>query len=127
MKDPIYRSETAAHGGSIEIEVTVDYDVAVSAATKLFRIKDDLKGYSIISAQAVWADLTGTLNGTIDLVQSHDGANFDSTGSTHTIASAAGSITLEEIDFNGKYAGIDFAKVGLTGGTIKIIFIAKRK
>jgi len=125
--DTIYRSETAAHGGSIEAVLAGEVDISGLGASELFRVSDDLKGYSIINAQVVWAGLTGTLNGVATIAQSNDGVNFDDTVSTVTIASADGSSTLEKVDFSGKFAAVNFAKIGLTGGTISIVFIAKRK
>lgn len=127
MKETEYRSENAAHGGSLEAFIAEEVDISGITTSKLFRVKDDLKGYSIIGVQAVSANLTGTLDGTIDLVESHDNINFDDTGASAVLSTADGSVTLKEVDFSGKYAGVQFTKIGITGGTITLIFIAKRK
>lgn len=76
-----------------------------------------LPGMPRYGIQAVWANVTGTVNGTIKVKQSIDGTNFDQlkaldsdgaeTDFGITMSGASGSASLED-------------KLGLTGETMRI-------
>lgn len=107
-------------------EFIKDIDVASIGATESVNIFDEFSwAAQLISCQVVAEGLTGTLDGTVDLQQSNDGENYDTLGVQATTSSANGSETLSKADFSGKYLGALITKNGLTGGTIKLVFIVK--
>ena len=125
--EPKYEAEQAGHGPSVEAVLAVDIDINTLGSTEDFVIRDSLKGFSIISVQVVWSGLTGTLDGTVDLIQSNDSETFDEMGVGTTLSTAASSATIERLNFGGKFAGLRFVKTGITGGTLSAIMIVKRK
>ena len=117
--------QSSIEGNPLYREVVTNYDVTLGS--KKFIVNVDLLGYSTISFQVEWTGLTGTLNGTVALQQSHRGVFYDIINDqTITLNSASGSTTLAEYDFSGRYAAVDFVKSGITGGIMTITFIAKR-
>ena len=119
-------NEDALHGAPIG-EFTIEVDLATIGATKEIQIHDIFSIHAkTVSCQVVATSLTGTLDGTVQLTQSNDEENFDDiTPSVTTLDAANKHDTLEKVDFSGKILGATIAKVGLTGGTVKLVFIVK--
>jgi hypothetical protein len=76
--------------------------------------------YENTGLQIVWSSLTGTLDGSITIAVSNDGANWDAVGTTTTISSASGTkcIAIENIFFT--YIKVDAVKNNITGGNIAV-------
>jgi len=83
------------------------------------------------SLQAVWSGLTGTLDGTIKVLQSNDGINYDQLMTLDAdgaevdfdidLDSAAGSETIEDKDgFMGKNMMITLGIGSLTAGLVSL-------
>ena len=72
--------------------------------------------------------LTGTLDGTVDLLQTNDGVNFNALAGfvTHTLASANASLSFENDFFSHSRFQIKLTKNNLTGGTVTFIFVYKK-
>ena len=91
----------------------------------------NFNGFEKYSIQAVWADVTGTNNGTIKVLQSLDGVNFDQLKAINvdgdevdfgiTMSGEAGSASIEDkVGFTGKVMKVVFAEGTITGGTLDI-------
>lgn len=108
-------------------EATINVeDLSVIGSTKDITLHDPFSlGAVRGSCQVVAKSLTGTLNGTVDLIQSNDGENWDLVGAQTTLSSANGSDTIETNAFSGKFLGVRVTKGGLTGGSLKLVFIIK--
>lgn len=87
--------------------------------------------YFVVSMQLAWSGVTGTLDGVLTFQQSNDGVNFDDvlkgdeTPLEHVIDNAAGSVTLADVQFSGRFARCKFVANGITGGTLDGTIIAK--
>lgn len=90
-----------------------------------------LPGMPRYSIQAVWANVSGTVNGTIKVKQSIDGTNFDQlkaldsdgaeTDFGITMSGASGSASLEDkLGLTGETMRIAVAVGSITGGTLSI-------
>jgi len=91
----------------------------------------NFNGFEKYSIQAIWADVTGTNNGTIKVLQSLDGTNFDQLKTINsagaevdfgiTMSGTDGSATIEDkVGFTGKTMKVVFAEGTITGGTLDI-------
>jgi len=81
------------------------------------------------SLQVVWAGLTGTLDGTIQLQGSNDGENFDNLPgvSSATLSTASGSQSFRKDKYDFKYFRVLFTKNNLSNtGTLKILLNIKK-
>ncbi len=110
-------------------EFSIEVDIATMGATKDIQIHDRFSMFAkTVSCQVVATGLTGTLDGTVQLIQSNDEETFDNiVPAVTTLDAADRHDTLEKVDFSGKIIGATIAKVGLTGGTVKLIFIVKHQ
>jgi len=120
---------TALHSNVAGISKFVEnFDLStVSTSVKDFCFRDSLLSSKIVSIQAKWSGLTGTLDGTIDLIQSHDGEDdsWDTCDCLSTMNLVADSRTLEKADFGSQFSGIRYTKNGITGGSLTLTIIAK--
>lgn len=86
-----------------------------------------------ISDNVVWGcqinavSLTGTLDGTVNLLQSNDRVTFNQLSgfSTFTLVVANGSKSFENSHFSHKFFAITLTKNGLTGGNVDFLFTYK--
>ncbi len=90
----------------------------------------DLALYNVASMQLIWSGLTGTINGTLTFEVSDDGVNWDTkkiggSDAVITVSGAAGNDVLSSVEITERYARANWAKVGVTGGTIDCIILAK--
>lgn len=107
-------------------EFVKEIDMSTIGATEDVLIFDEFSWSAyLVSCQVVSTGLTGTLNGTVDLMSSNDGENYDLLGVQSSLISANGSNTLERVEFSGKYTGVKITKNGITGGTLKVHFVVK--
>jgi len=128
-KEPVfdYAPETAMEAASGEAVLVKDLNIANAAASVDIVSRASLRGYQVLSIQAEWSGLTGTLDGTLDLIQSHTFKKFDLLGVQSVMTAASDSSTMERLNFGGKFAGIRFAKTGITAGLLTLTLIVKRK
>lgn len=123
-----YTRPKNASGGAGGVHVVVsDFDISAMGSSKSFALPDDLLGFSILSIQGAWTGATGTLDGSVELLQSNDGSNFDETGTTFAVNSANGSNSLESVDFSGRYAGVKITKNNLTAGLLTLTLVVKAR
>ena len=80
------------------------------------------------SAQVNSVSLTGVLDGTFILQQSNDGTNFNTLAgfTTLTLNAANASTSYEKASFSHKIFAFKITKVGLTGGSVVVVFNFKR-
>jgi len=107
--------------------IVKDVDISTLGATKDWILRDDLLGFAIVSIQGEWSGLTGTLDGTVDMIQSNAGTSWDVSGAQFTMSLAAESDTLQSSNFGSRYIGARFTKVGLTGGLLTLTIVVKSK
>ena len=84
--------------------------------------------WNIVSIQIAWEGLTGTLDGVLTVQQRNaDFLPWQDTTLTANVDSAAGTHIFENIEFGGESLNLKFALTGITGGTVSIVCIGKRK
>ena len=92
----------------------------------------DLSLYVSCSIQLVWAGLTGTIDGTLTVEVSDDGVAWDTkklTGGSNGVITVAGAAANDTLSFdqnlNERYLRANWAKNGVTGGTVTCLATAK--
>lgn len=115
-------------GRSIDvIELLKDYDLTVGTSKILIH---EIGNNCVWNLQVICKDLAGVLNGTITIKGSNQNTepsyfNTYATLDPITLDSAQKSVSIEDSMCTHKYLIVDFAKVGLTGGTITLLLKVK--
>jgi len=107
--------------------IVEEVDISTLGATKDWKIPEDITGFALVSIQGEWSGLTGTLDGTVDMIQSNAGTSWDTSGAQLTMSVAADSDVLQSSNFGSRFIGARFTKVGLTGGTLTLTLVVKSK
>jgi len=103
-------------------------DMSTLGAVTDIQIHDPFSQGAIhVSAQVVSSGLTGTLDGTVDLIESNDGLNWNLMSHQTTLDTVSKSAILKESDFCCKFLGIRITKGQITAGAVKIILLAKQR
>lgn len=107
-------------------EFIKEIDMATIGATEDVKIFDEFSWSAyLVSCQVISEGLTGVLNGTVDLLSSNDGENYDLLSVQTALTTANDSNTLERVEFSGKYTGAKITKGTITGGIVRLHFIVK--
>lgn len=101
----------------------------IDVKTKVWSVGNDLKDFNSISVHFTFKNLTGTLNGTVSILQSSDPELTYVAIPTLTgnLDSATGALTLESSEFLSGNIAISVNGVGITGGTMTAVVVAKKK
>lgn len=109
-------------------EIVNDFTTAYTIADVSKTFTANFSNKNNWSLQVVWAGLTGTLDGTIQLQGSNDGVNFDNLSGTSSLSlsSANGSGSFRKDKFDFKYFRVLFTKNNLNNaGTLKMLLNIK--
>jgi hypothetical protein len=118
---------TANSATSYQHVICKDLDISVYADGQMERVIEAMN-WNVVSIQIAWKNLTGTTNGTLLIQQRNaDFLPWQSTTLTANVNSANGTHIFENIEFGGESLNVVFDLVGITGGTVSIVYIGKRK
>ena len=93
----------------------------------------DIALYNFASVQLIWSGLTGTLNGVLSVEVSDDNINWNPkmdiaatpAAFAITVSGASGNKSISIDNTTERYYRVNWAKTGVTGGTITCILMAK--
>jgi len=90
----------------------------------------DLALYNFASVQLIWSGITGASTGTLTVEVSDDNVNWDTkmigaVPMVITISGAAGNDVITTTEVTERYYRASWVKVGVTGGTVTAIIMAK--
>lgn len=111
--------------GSVAYPQTVlEFTVAVTDISTDTTINFKMPNIVNWSMQINSVTLAGTLDGTVDLLQSNDRVNFNRLAgfSLYTLATADTSVSYESEKFTHQYFAFKITKNNLTGGNVKLFF-----
>jgi len=98
-----------------------NFNIATMSGTEVSRIINSGNDKSAWSVQVVGADLAGTLDGLFTVYESDDQVNWHKL--QEVTLDAAGKSEIVEKSFNASiYKKLRLQKVGLTSGTVKIVY-----
>jgi len=104
-----------------------DLDISTYSGSEMNRVIKAMN-WNIVSIQVAWKDLTGTLNGELTLQQRNaDFLPWQETTLAANVDSAESTHIFENIEFGGESLNLKFDLAGITGGTVSIVYIGKRK
>ena len=104
-----------------EETLATNYDL--SLGTTSFVAAEDVAIYTLVSIQAVGANIVG--NNQFVLEQSNDGTNYDEIQDAgFTLNNQTSQVTTEKINFSGKYLRVRIATAN--SGTVSLYLVAKK-
>jgi len=81
--------------------------------------------FNHIGVQCIWKNLTGTLNGTLSVLGSNNGIDFDEVATPVNVNTANGNDVILINSFPLVFIKVMFTINGLTGGTFEAILCEK--
>ena len=103
-------------------QIATSYNLASGNST--FQVNDNISTFTHISIQYVWASVTGTVDGTLEMQSSNDGTNWD-TELTHTMSGANASTMHLHAEWGSRYVRAKLTVNNITGGTLNVHFAGK--
>jgi hypothetical protein len=109
--------------------IVTAYDIALGDENFDIYVPREMNYFFDFGIQVVWAGVTtsGALDGDLIIRQSVDGTNFTAYGLNHVIASVANSEIFELNNLVCQTLRIAFEANDLTGGTLDVYLIRRRK
>src|SRR5690554_822725 len=118
-------TESAVFGSPVG-EFEVELDLSLEPSSKDVMIHDDFSlGGHQVSCQAVATDLTSSLDGSLQLIQSNNGEDWAVIDVPTNLDTNNNSVILEKDHFNCKYIGVRVTKGSIASGVVKLYFVIK--